>query len=575
MTDHRCANLLVLLLSTTLALLATPAVAGEPPAGSSRQLPDSQWLSVETAGGGLVFRTLVADQGIAVRVTGPGGFVFERASSGADDSVAFEPSRLADGAYKYEVRGLQRVTRTRRPEEVGGGPDGAPARVLAGGFRVQQGAINMPSAVPESPATGPSKRSSAESVVLPPGDLPEVVLTNGDGVIRNSLCVGFDCPDSPAFDDSTILLMENNTRIKFGDTSNSPFPNSDWEIEANSSLSGGASYLGFNDCGSADNDGGCASDLVFAVEAGARSSALYVESDGDVGLGTSNPVLDLHIVTGNTPSIRLDQDGSSGFTPQVWDVGSNEANFFVRDVTSGSRLPFRIRPGAPTSSIEIATNGDVGVGTAAPKAPVDIVRNGATNAAFRLENTGGAVPSTWFFSAQSANGGFVLSPTGFSAPFKIFTGAPQNSIVIGQQGGTDPAVGIHKVAGLTHPLQVGTNSTNGNGAHVTAAGVWTNGSSRRNKTDIRPLGDEEALAALAGLTPVLYRGAASPDGEQYVGFIAEDVPDLVAQIDRESLSPMDIVAVLTRVLQLERARNEELAARIEHLEARLGEAPGR
>jgi hypothetical protein len=34
-----------------------------------------------------------------------------------------------------------------------------------------------------------------------------------------------------------------------------------------------------------------------------------------------------------------------------------------------------------------------------------------------------------------------------------------------------------------------------------------------------------------------------------VGFIAEDVPALVARKDRKSLSPMDIVAVLTKVVQ--------------------------
>ena len=34
-----------------------------------------------------------------------------------------------------------------------------------------------------------------------------------------------------------------------------------------------------------------------------------------------------------------------------------------------------------------------------------------------------------------------------------------------------------------------------------------------------------------------------------MGFIAEDVPDLVATKDRKGLSPMDIVAVLTKVLQ--------------------------
>jgi len=41
--------------------------------------------------------------------------------------------------------------------------------------------------------------------------------------------------------------------------------------------------------------------------------------------------------------------------------------------------------------------------------------------------------------------------------------------------------------------------------------------------------------------------------EEYVGFIAEDVPDLVANRDRETLSSMDIVAVLTKVVQSQQA----------------------
>ena len=77
-------------------------------------------------------------------------------------------------------------------------------------------------------------------------------------------------------------------------------------------------------------------------------------------------MLDLHARTGNTPGLRLEQDNSGGFTAQTWDMAANEANFFIRDVTGGSRLPFRIRPGAPTSSIDIAASGNVGIGTGAP-----------------------------------------------------------------------------------------------------------------------------------------------------------------------------------------------------------------
>jgi hypothetical protein len=60
----------------------------------------------------------------------------------------------------------------------------------------------------------------------------------------------------------------------------------------------------------------------------------------------------------DTPGIRLAQAGGS-FGTQTWDVAGNEANFFVRDTTNGSTLPFRIRPGAPTSSIDVGANGNI------------------------------------------------------------------------------------------------------------------------------------------------------------------------------------------------------------------------
>ena len=39
------------------------------------------------------------------------------------------------------------------------------------------------------------------------------------------------------------------------------------------------------------------------------------------------------------------------------------------------------------------------------------------------------------------------------------------------------------------------------------------------------------------------------DGEGHCGVIAEDVPDLLANDDRKTLSPMNIVAALTKVVQ--------------------------
>jgi hypothetical protein len=50
--------------------------------------------------------------------------------------------------------------------------------------------------------------------------------------------------------------------------------------------------------------------------------------------------------------------------------------------------------------------------------------------------------------------------------------------------------------------------------------------------------------------------------DRHVGFIAEDVPDLVATADRKGLSSMDIVAVLTRVVQQQQRRIDELERRL-------------
>jgi hypothetical protein len=57
--------------------------------------------------------------------------------------------------------------------------------------------------------------------------------------------------------------------------------------------------------------------------------------------------------------------------------------------------------------------------------------------------------------------------------------------------------------------------------------------------------------------------------ERHVGFIAEEVPDLVATKDRKSLSPMDIVAVLTKVVQEQNKTIETQNARISNLERQV------
>jgi len=518
-------------------------------------------------------------------VAGPAGTVRDEFAPGQTPYFSlFDEAggHVADGIYKWELRVMplldeatQRAMRAEREagtsriaEQLRTSGTLPAVTYQSGAFSVIGGSLVLPGDLEETPGGGVrSMRDAVRSTSA------EVVLSNSDGVIRNALCVGFDCPDSPAFGDSSVLMMENNNRIKFGDTSVSPFPNNDWEIEANSSLSGGLSYLGFNDCGNADNDGGCATDLVFAVEAGARQNALYVESDGDVGVGTSNPALDLHIVTGNTPAIRLEQDGSSGFTPQIWDIAGNEANFFVRDVTNGSTLPFRIEPGTASSMVYLDSNERVGIGTAAPTDMLHVrstagvasllVEEASATAATRtvmtarnngqtrfvIHNTAAAVPAAGgYFFAQFDNGRFVIRPSGGGAGFFM----DENGNITAE-------------------------------ADLTVTGTFSNPSSRTLKENFRPLDPQQVLARFVEvpITEWSYKG----EQMRHVGPVTEDFHAAFGLGTKGThIIPLDVQGVTmaalqglyevveTRDAELQRGNvelrreNAELAARLAALE---------
>ena len=234
-----------------------------------------------------------------------------------------------------------------------------------------------------------------------------------DLIVNGSAGIGQDAVNGESFGFDTIRLKENNLRIKFQDTSNSAsFPTNDWQLTANDSTNGGKNKFSIDDI-----DGGR---TPFTIEASAPSHSLYVDSGGRVGLGTQSPVVELHIPSGDTPTVRLEQDGTSGFTPQTWDVAGNETNFFVRDATNGSRLPFKIRPSAPTNSLYVDTDGDIGLGTASPSARLDVIgaaevngsavvaANDSATAALTVSNDG----SQTLLRAEAGSTSLTFSPDG-------------------------------------------------------------------------------------------------------------------------------------------------------------------
>jgi len=91
-----------------------------------------------------------------------------------------------------------------------------------------------------------------------------------------------------------------------------------------------------------------------------------------------------------------------------------------------------------------------------------------------------------------------------------------NQFLIRAAGG----VGINMNA-PAHPLHIGTDSTNGNGAHLTVGGTWTNVSSRSFKAGFEEIDKIDVLQRLASLevTKWHYRGE---EEFVHIGPVAED-----------------------------------------------------
>lgn len=410
-----------------------------------------------------------AHSGLTLTISSPDGQVFRREFKGSVAEFKLtdnQGERLPDGQYTYELRlspvlpaGVKETLSAARVK----GNDAETERELrkrgvlpaqplvqSGNFLILNGAVVGPGGFEEgaSPRVGKVMEQSRVLTTSPGSTLtrfqrhharlnfmPDFV-TADDLIVQGSACVGLDCVNGEVFGFDTIRMKENNTRLQFDDTSTSAgFATNNWQIRANSSASGGGSFLGFVDQGATGNSE--TGTIVLEVDAGAPANSVRVSSLGRLGLRTATPVLDVHANTGNTPAIRLEQNNSGGFTAQTWDMAGNEANFFVRDVTHGSLLPFRIRPGAPTSSIDISADGDVGIGTGSPSkklhvsaANAQILVDRPANAAgnYALINFGTNSVEKFFFglNADSDPGADKLSffDVAFSAtsPRMTFTG---------------------------------------------------------------------------------------------------------------------------------------------------------
>ncbi len=384
-----------------------------------------------------------------------------------------------------------------------------------------------------------------------------------DVIVDGSACIGVDCVNGENFGFDTIRLKENNLRIKFQDTSSSAsFPTNDWQITVNDTSNGGANRFSIDDI---DNNR-----TPFTIEASAPSHSLYVDDAGRVGLGTSIPDVEMHVVDGNTPTTRLEQDGSSGFTPQTWDVAGNEANFFVRDVTNDSRLPFRIKPGAPDDSIFVAASGNVGIGNDSPTATLHIVRNDGTAQTLVQETSSTTGPRNMFELNNNGPIGFNMFNSNLNQRWRFAAQITGFRVSLAGTGGPEMEVGN------SGTLRVGSGGsqqlfldTSGN---LTIAGTLTQSSSRELKENLEPVDGSEMLQKLVALPITRWNYKSGARGDHHLGPTAEDFYATFAlgRSDKH-VAPSDMAAVTMVASQQLHAQVVALRGRLSAKDKLIGE----
>lgn len=184
----------------------------------------------------------------------------------------------------------------------------------------------------------------------------------------------------------------------------------------------------------------------------------------------------------------------------------------------------------------IIATGNVGIRTTNPSAMLEIAGNGSGDAYLNLTTNSSATPGNILTIANNRNIGVGLANAN-----------PTYILDFSSIGAWVDDTGFHPA------------------------------SSRKFKEQIHDLKSNTAETTLHAMTPVRFNYKIEP-GREYLGFIAEDMPDLIASRDRRGITSLDIAGVLVRVVQqqqatLERQRikSEGLLKELEKMEQQIKE----
>ncbi|NND06571.1 MAG: tail fiber domain-containing protein [Saprospiraceae bacterium] len=143
-----------------------------------------------------------------------------------------------------------------------------------------------------------------------------------------------------------------------------------------------------------------------------------------------------------------------------------------------------------------------------------------------------------------------------------------------------PRLGVNNSNPL-YPIHVGDSGSNGNGAHLTTGGTWTNGSSRSFKEGFEVVDVQDILEKTEDLRITTWQYSDSDEG-RHMGPIAEDFAHAfglgtndkyISTVDTDGVALACIQALCVR-LEKEKEKNSLLAKRVEKLEKSIRHKAG-
>ncbi|WP_238652812.1 tail fiber domain-containing protein [Paenibacillus piscarius] len=255
------------------------------------------------------------------------------------------------------------------------------------------------------------------------------------------------------------------------------------------------------------------------------------------------------------------------------------------------------------SGVLKVASGNVGIGTAAPAAKLDVKGNAAVSGTLTV--TEAAVSASLTAKDATVSGTFTAKDAEISGSLTVSEGI---EVTRGKEKKArmawDAATGVWQAGtedqmlnlvlqdtvydGLVQTAGALTVDSGGNvgigrapaddykldvGGNLRAAN-FAQTSSRSFKENVASLPVKKAVELLNKLKPVTFSYKAENAKKHNIGFIAEDVPEIFSTGDHKSVMLMDIIAVLTTVVQKQQKEARELRKQMNELQVQVAALAG-